>query len=68
MSPELFETTEAKHTLESDVWAWACTVFEVLNELHKLKPALVNNLSDFRSSPTALRTLPSEVMVTLYSL
>ncbi|KAG8964315.1 hypothetical protein FRC05_003865 [Tulasnella sp. 425] len=29
MSPELLDD-EAKHTLESDVWAWACTTFEVL--------------------------------------
>ncbi|KIO29775.1 hypothetical protein M407DRAFT_69970, partial [Tulasnella calospora MUT 4182] len=33
MSPELFQTADAKHTLESDVWAWACTVFEVLRQV-----------------------------------
>ncbi|KAG8913010.1 hypothetical protein FRC00_003250, partial [Tulasnella sp. 408] len=30
MSPELFQDSEAKHTLESDIWAWACTVFEII--------------------------------------
>lgn len=29
MSPELLDEEEAKHTLESDIWAWACTIFEV---------------------------------------
>ncbi|KAG8917545.1 hypothetical protein FRC01_002381 [Tulasnella sp. 417] len=29
MSPELFQDN-SKHTLESDVWAWGCTAFEVL--------------------------------------
>ncbi|KIO17707.1 hypothetical protein M407DRAFT_84706, partial [Tulasnella calospora MUT 4182] len=30
MSPELFpEEGNPKHTLQSDVWAWGCTVFEV---------------------------------------
>ncbi|KAG8921483.1 hypothetical protein FRC01_000226 [Tulasnella sp. 417] len=29
MSPELFEESEAKLTLESDIWAWACTIFQV---------------------------------------
>ncbi|KAG8912159.1 hypothetical protein FRC00_005136, partial [Tulasnella sp. 408] len=28
MSPELFQDDEAKHSLESDIWAWACTIFE----------------------------------------
>ncbi|KAG8985672.1 hypothetical protein FRB90_004508 [Tulasnella sp. 427] len=28
MSPELFSDEAAKHTLESDMWAWACTAFE----------------------------------------
>ncbi|KAG8921485.1 hypothetical protein FRC01_000228 [Tulasnella sp. 417] len=32
MSPELFQANDAKHTLESDVWAWACTVFEIIND------------------------------------
>ncbi|KAG8895212.1 hypothetical protein FRC01_012500, partial [Tulasnella sp. 417] len=31
MSPELFDNVEARHTLESDIWAWACTIFEVLH-------------------------------------
>ncbi|KAG8971357.1 hypothetical protein FRC05_011119 [Tulasnella sp. 425] len=30
MAPELLLDGEAKHTLKSDVWAWACTTFEVL--------------------------------------
>ncbi|KAG8964317.1 hypothetical protein FRC05_003867, partial [Tulasnella sp. 425] len=30
MAPELLLEGEARHTLESDVWAWACTTFEVL--------------------------------------
>ncbi|KAG8974267.1 hypothetical protein FRC05_007691 [Tulasnella sp. 425] len=30
MSPELLLETDCRHNLESDVWAWACTVFEVL--------------------------------------
>ncbi|KAG8958486.1 hypothetical protein FRC00_002696, partial [Tulasnella sp. 408] len=29
MSPELLDEEEAKHTLESDIWAWACTVFRI---------------------------------------
>ncbi|KAG9041839.1 hypothetical protein FS837_011688 [Tulasnella sp. UAMH 9824] len=33
MSPELFlDTKECKHSLESDIWAWACTVFQVLTD------------------------------------
>ncbi|KAG8926307.1 hypothetical protein FRC01_009030 [Tulasnella sp. 417] len=32
MSPELFQANDAKHTLESDVWAWACTVFEIITD------------------------------------
>ncbi|KAG9021747.1 hypothetical protein FS837_007007, partial [Tulasnella sp. UAMH 9824] len=32
MSPELFQDSEAKHTLESDIWAWACTVFEMITD------------------------------------
>ncbi|KAG8955752.1 hypothetical protein FRC04_007743 [Tulasnella sp. 424] len=29
MAPELFTNAGAKYTLESDVWAWACTAFEI---------------------------------------
>lgn len=29
MSPELHLEGDCTHNLESDVWAWACTVFEV---------------------------------------
>ncbi|KIO21076.1 hypothetical protein M407DRAFT_219210 [Tulasnella calospora MUT 4182] len=29
MGPELLLENETKHTLRSDVWAWACTTFEV---------------------------------------
>ncbi|KAG9042650.1 hypothetical protein FS837_010601 [Tulasnella sp. UAMH 9824] len=32
MSPEIF-LDEAQHTLESDVWAWACTIFEILTDI-----------------------------------
>ncbi|KIO30433.1 hypothetical protein M407DRAFT_224396, partial [Tulasnella calospora MUT 4182] len=32
MSPELFHDDEAKHTLESDIWAWACTIFETITD------------------------------------
>ncbi|KAG8898981.1 hypothetical protein FRC00_002071, partial [Tulasnella sp. 408] len=32
MSPELFHDTEAQHTLKSDIWAWACTIFEVITD------------------------------------
>ncbi|KAG8896340.1 hypothetical protein FRC00_006106, partial [Tulasnella sp. 408] len=32
MSPELLQIADAKHTLESDVWAWACTTFEVITD------------------------------------
>ncbi|KAG8904770.1 hypothetical protein FRC01_008610, partial [Tulasnella sp. 417] len=33
MSPELcLEDEDSKHTLQSDVWAWGCTVFEVMTE------------------------------------
>ncbi|KAG8920218.1 hypothetical protein FRC01_000869 [Tulasnella sp. 417] len=30
MSPELLQENESKHTLESDVWAWGCTAFEIM--------------------------------------
>ncbi|KAG8974266.1 hypothetical protein FRC05_007690, partial [Tulasnella sp. 425] len=30
MSPELLMDSDCKHNLESDVWAWGCTVFQVL--------------------------------------
>ncbi|KAG8949025.1 hypothetical protein FRC04_009099 [Tulasnella sp. 424] len=33
MSPELLRDNDPKHNLESDVWAWACTVFEILTGL-----------------------------------
>ncbi|KAG8914439.1 hypothetical protein FRC00_013608 [Tulasnella sp. 408] len=32
MSPELVMKSEAKHTPESDVWAWACTVFQIITD------------------------------------
>ncbi|KAG9041508.1 Receptor-interacting serine/threonine-protein kinase 2 [Tulasnella sp. UAMH 9824] len=32
MSPELFDSDRSKHTLKSDIWAWACTIFEILTE------------------------------------
>ncbi|KAG8916432.1 hypothetical protein FRC01_003153 [Tulasnella sp. 417] len=32
MSPELHLENEVKHTLGSDMWAWACTVLEVLTD------------------------------------
>lgn len=32
MSPELIQETEAQHSLKSDIWAWACTVFEVVTD------------------------------------
>ncbi|KAG8899644.1 hypothetical protein FRC00_001159 [Tulasnella sp. 408] len=32
MSPELFQDFEAKHTLESDIWGWACTIFEIITD------------------------------------
>lgn len=45
MSPELFQDSEAKHTLESDIWGWACTVFEVPQILSGLfNPALTREL------------------------
>lgn len=28
-SPELLQKAEPEPTLQSDVWAWACTTFEV---------------------------------------
>lgn len=33
MSPELLDEEEAKHTLESDIWAWACTIFEIITDV-----------------------------------
>ncbi|KAG8994092.1 hypothetical protein FRB90_000534 [Tulasnella sp. 427] len=33
MSPELFTDPAAKHTFKSDIWAWACTAFEILTDL-----------------------------------
>ncbi|KAG8950556.1 hypothetical protein FRC04_007375 [Tulasnella sp. 424] len=32
MSPELFLDIQAKHTLESDVWGWGCTIFEIITD------------------------------------
>lgn len=32
MSPEFFTEGVTKHTLKSDIWAWACTVFEVVTD------------------------------------
>ncbi|KAG8974276.1 hypothetical protein FRC05_007700 [Tulasnella sp. 425] len=32
MSPELLSEEESKHTLESDVWAWGCTAFEIVTD------------------------------------
>lgn len=32
MSPELFRESEATLTLKSDIWAWACTAFEVITD------------------------------------
>ncbi|KAG8971948.1 hypothetical protein FRC05_010483 [Tulasnella sp. 425] len=32
MSPELLLEEDAKHTLESDIWAWGCTVFEIVTD------------------------------------
>lgn len=32
MSPEISDD-EAKHSLESDIWAWACTTFEILTDV-----------------------------------
>lgn len=29
MSPELLLGKEVEHTLPSDIWAWACTTYEV---------------------------------------
>ncbi|KAG9048664.1 hypothetical protein FS837_012292 [Tulasnella sp. UAMH 9824] len=40
MSPELFQDVDAKHTLESDIWAWACTVFEVVPGAYRLWPSV----------------------------
>ncbi|KAG9026664.1 hypothetical protein FS837_004538 [Tulasnella sp. UAMH 9824] len=33
MGPELLDEEEGKHTLESDIWAWACTIFEIITDL-----------------------------------
>ncbi|KAG8971262.1 hypothetical protein FRC05_011361 [Tulasnella sp. 425] len=33
MSPELVSETETKQTLASDVWAWACTAFQILTDV-----------------------------------
>lgn len=32
MSPEIFQEVEPEHTLQSDVWAWACTAFEIITD------------------------------------
>lgn len=32
MSPELFLDIQAKQTLESDVWGWGCTIFEIITD------------------------------------
>ncbi|KAG9028162.1 hypothetical protein FS837_003968, partial [Tulasnella sp. UAMH 9824] len=32
MSPELILQDQSKHTIESDVWAWGCTAFEVMTD------------------------------------
>ncbi|KAG8946165.1 hypothetical protein FRC04_012020 [Tulasnella sp. 424] len=33
MCPELLMELETKHTLAGDVWAWACTVFQILTNV-----------------------------------
>ncbi|KAG8946163.1 hypothetical protein FRC04_012018 [Tulasnella sp. 424] len=33
MGPELISEQETKHTLASDVWAWACTVFQIFTDV-----------------------------------
>lgn len=39
MSPELLQDSGAKHTLGSDVWAWACTAFEILTDCEPYRTA-----------------------------
>ncbi|KAG8951679.1 hypothetical protein FRC00_007140, partial [Tulasnella sp. 408] len=54
MSPELFQSEDAKHTLESDIWAWACTTFEIITDVipyntclaeHNILGALIRGIS-----------------------
>ncbi|KAG8957881.1 hypothetical protein FRC00_003372, partial [Tulasnella sp. 408] len=41
MSPELLLENESKHTLPSDIWAWACTVYEILTDIEPFNEANV---------------------------
>lgn len=66
MSPELLDEEEAKHTLESDIWAWACTIFEVAQPSQSsLSPALKREPVDNRSSQTLSHTRISELIAAL---
>ncbi|KAG8946164.1 hypothetical protein FRC04_012019 [Tulasnella sp. 424] len=40
MSPELVTGEEPKQTLASDMWAWACTVFQVLTDVEPYSDAM----------------------------
>ncbi|KAG8950766.1 hypothetical protein FRC04_007185 [Tulasnella sp. 424] len=33
MSPELLLEVDVKHTLPSDIWAWACTTYEIFTDI-----------------------------------
>ncbi|KAG8922861.1 hypothetical protein FRC01_013515 [Tulasnella sp. 417] len=49
MSPELLQEFGATHTLGSDMWAWACTVFEVVTDCQPYHTA-VGDVGVIRSS------------------
>ncbi|KAG9048658.1 hypothetical protein FS837_012286 [Tulasnella sp. UAMH 9824] len=67
MSPELLQTADAKHTLESDVWAWACTTFEVLRQMLQSYVLVDTQSLDYRSPRTVCHILLPRVMVALFS-
>ncbi|KAG8899643.1 hypothetical protein FRC00_001158 [Tulasnella sp. 408] len=50
MSPELFEDDEAKHTLESDIWAWACTIFEPSVDSYAIRRQILTDAIPYATS------------------
>ncbi|KAG8941967.1 hypothetical protein FRC00_012117, partial [Tulasnella sp. 408] len=39
MSPDLLQDGEGKRTLESDIWAWGCTTFEIITDIEPFSTA-----------------------------
>ncbi|KAG8974624.1 hypothetical protein FRC05_007100 [Tulasnella sp. 425] len=65
MSPGLLLETEAKHTLPSDIWAWACTTYEIFTRIEPY--------SAVRSGPAVIAAMlrsnsPGSIQVLLSQL